>query len=284
MKHVPKKLEGEENVGQAHPLKEFGLYVFGVLSIFLIIYIVLGYSVEFIANNLSKDYVSKIERVVSQNITKNQNDKNRDLKRDFKRDLKTEQLKSLFKKLLVKADMDPTLYQLKIIAGKSENAFALTGGRILIVDELLKRARSENEVAMVLAHEIGHYHHRHHLKLMGRGLVALGVSVLLSGANSGASDVILNAINAQGMSFGREHEKESDIFALELVNQVYGHVEGATYFFERIKSLESKNKFLKYYKSTHPMSDERIKLINEHAIRHGMETKGKLVPWQYRFE
>ena len=48
------------------------------------------------------------------------------------------------------------------------NAFALPGGKIYLLDGLLQKARAPDEVAGVLAHELGHVHHRDSLRRSSR--------------------------------------------------------------------------------------------------------------------
>ncbi|WP_199775490.1 M48 family metalloprotease [Microbulbifer pacificus] len=44
------------------------------------------------------------------------------------------------------------------------NAFALSGGTIILIDELIARAEHENEILAVFGHELGHVHHQHTLR------------------------------------------------------------------------------------------------------------------------
>ena len=44
------------------------------------------------------------------------------------------------------------------------NAVALPGGNIVVFAGLLKEIKSENELAMILGHELGHFAHRDHLR------------------------------------------------------------------------------------------------------------------------
>ena len=60
---------------------------------------------------------------------------------------------------------------------KVPNAIALPGGKIYFFDSLLEKAESPDEVAGILAHELGHGHHRHVM----RGIIHQGGTSYLAG-------------------------------------------------------------------------------------------------------
>ena len=96
-------------------------------------------------------------------ITKNEN-----AKEDNDRLIKA---KNILDDLVTYSDLKHRNFTIKVIPGKDVNAFAVPGDTILLVEELLNKVETENELAMVLGHELGHFHFRHHLKGMGRRLV-----------------------------------------------------------------------------------------------------------------
>ncbi len=140
------------------------------------------------------------------------------------------------------------------------NALALPGGHILVYDGLLKQLSSENGLMFVLAHELGHFAHRDHLRQMGRSLVL----ALILGTTIGQGDAAqwLISSSAQGMDlhYSREQEQASDVFALTLLNDIYGHVGGATELFEYLKTVPDAHP--PAYLSTHPLPQTRIDAIN----------------------
>ena len=70
------------------------------------------------------------------------------------------------------------------------NALALPGQRIVVFRGLLEAVASENELDMVLAHELGHFAGRDHLKGLGRGLVASFLAMTLFGSDSSAAGLV----------------------------------------------------------------------------------------------
>lgn len=100
--------------------------------------------------------------------------------------------------------------------GLGPNAFALPDGTVVVTDELVELAKNDEEILSVVAHEIGHVHHRHSLRM------ALESSTVLLLASAYLGDVTqlttmsaaLPGVYAQA-HYSRTHETEADTFALE---------------------------------------------------------------------
>ncbi len=152
-------------------------------------------------------------------------------------------------------------YQVLYIPEDTVNAAAIPGDRILIYDGLLQQVESENELMMILGHELGHFTNRDHLRGLGRGLlIQLGVA-MLTGDPGSLQAIAVSGIAALGQAkFSQSQEKQADEVGLTLLNAVYGQVAGATDFFERMSRKEGVNFAIL---STHPPSKERIQALNQ---------------------
>lgn len=96
------------------------------------------------------------------------------------------------------------------------NAFALPGSEIVITDKLVE-ILSGDELAAVVAHELGHLHHKHNSRMMVRDIGLTGVLGLLIGFR-GANDSLLGAAQALGQSkYSREFEGEADAYSTTLM-------------------------------------------------------------------
>ncbi|MEM9214339.1 MAG: M48 family metallopeptidase, partial [Cyanobacteria bacterium P01_F01_bin.150] len=124
-------------------------------------------------------------------------------------------------------------YQVLYVPEDVVNAIAIPGDHIIIYDGLLQEMDSENELAMVLGHELGHFANRDHLRGLGRQLaVRLALAYVFGdvgtiGAIATSSTSII--ANAQ---FSQQQEYQADEVGLTLLNQLYGHAAGATDFFQ----------------------------------------------------
>jgi Zn-dependent protease with chaperone function len=126
------------------------------------------------------------------------------------------------------------------------------------------------------AHEMGHFAHRDHLRGMGRAFVFITISTLLLGTDSSISKMLAHGLNITEMSFSRKQETRADEFALETLHCDYGHVAGATDFFEKISKAEDPGKF-GHYLASHPESRKRISHL-ENIIRSRGFKLGKPKP------
>ena len=94
-----------------------------------------------------------------------------------------------------------------VLSSSVPNAFALPGGKVYLLDGLLQKARNADEVAGVIAHELGHVHHRDNLrKIIQEGGTSFLVGLLL-GDVTGATAVIFAARSVLDASYSREAEQ-----------------------------------------------------------------------------
>ena len=105
--------------------------------------------------------------------------------------------------------------------GLGANAFALPDGTVIATDDLVGLAEEDAEVLAVLAHEIGHVHHRHGIRMaLESSAVALLVATWLGDVTSlTAISTILPTVYVEA-SYSRDHEWEADTFALEYLRAV----------------------------------------------------------------
>ena len=140
----------------------------------------------------------------------------------------TPQADAALEKLL--AAVDPA--EEKVRAGIANidmvNAVALPGGQVLLFDGLVQEAESAEELAGVLGHEVGHVRERH---VMTALLRQFGLSVLLSGANTGVGDTVFGLAQ---MGYSRDAEREADAYARARMAASDISPIGTAEFFERM--------------------------------------------------
>jgi predicted Zn-dependent protease len=159
-------------------------------------------------------------------------------------------------------------YQVLYIPDATVNAIAIPGDRVIIYQGLLKQTESENELMMVLGHELGHFANRDHLQRLSRGLILQLLIAVFFGDTGGLQDVAISGLTSiSNAQFSQGQELQADEFGLNLLQQTYGHVAGATDFFERLSKQEGSNiDFL----ATHPNSNKRVRRL-EQAIAKGYD-------------
>ena len=161
---------------------------------------------------------------------------------------------------------------------QAPNAFAVPGGMVYLTRGLLESFESENELAFVLGHELGHFRNRDHLRGLGRGLVvSLTLSALVGGSAAESLPQVVTAITESG--FAREQEREADAFGIALVQAEYGHVAGTDGFFRRLPDATAGigDEFASYL-ATHPVSEARIEALRNLARENSWAVTGELTP------
>lgn len=137
-----------------------------------------------------------------------------------------QELRAQFTALL--ARLEPSLkrypayaprYELHFRRGMGPNAFALPGGTLVMTDELVeaaaKQGLGDDALLGVLAHEIGHVEHRHGTRLIvEQGVLNVGLGLALGDVSSLVS---MTSTVLTGLAYRRQHESESDCFALALM-------------------------------------------------------------------
>jgi predicted Zn-dependent protease len=164
------------------------------------------------------------------------------------------------------------------------NAFAMPGGRIVVTRKLIETAKDPDEVAGVLAHEIGHVWHRHSEAQLVR---VMGLQVLMSVATGGSDGGTLGTLAglATILQYSRNAEREADRFAVDTLASSRIDTMALRKFFETIKNEEGeplKGVFgrIGNLASTHPVTQDRIDQIK--PLPTGVSPKPSLSTEQWQ--
>lgn len=157
---------------------------------------------------------------------------------------------------------------------KTANAFTFPGGRIVLLRGLIDKARTPNEIAAVIAHEIGHVVNRDHTERWIRNNVLSAATTMLFGFNPTGSVGESLFQSGLALSFSREDERDADAFAIDLLNRLDLDPSGGAAFFERMSRSGGLGEILLGYLNTHPESEGRAGYFRE----HGTGTKQALSP------
>jgi len=161
-------------------------------------------------------------------------------------------------------------YRFFIIRDDAVNAFALPGGYIGINRGLIRQARTQHQLASVLAHEIAHVRLRHGMDMMekGEGLSSAAILAMVAGILLGTVDsevgsaVMFGGIagTQQAMiNFTRENEYEADRLGMELMYGGQFDPNGMVEFFTIMSQLSGSSEIGNIeYLRTHPVSGNRI--------------------------
>lgn len=265
MKFTPRRIVTNVNVSKTHPIKEFAFLAGGLLAIVVGVYLILGMAVDLIVPHISMELENKLAGAFTGRFT-----------RSDETDDATRSVQALVDRLLDRCAPLPYTITVHVQQAEAINAAALPGGHMVVFTGLLEKMTSENELAFVLAHELGHYAHRDHLRGLGRALVLMTASTVLLGADNNISGMIGQGMMLTELSFSRKQESQADEYALHTLSCQYGHVAGATSFFEKIPSESDPGRFGHYFAS-HPENRRRIEQIETITRKRGYAT-GELLP------
>jgi Zn-dependent protease with chaperone function len=161
-------------------------------------------------------------------------------------------IEALGRKLLPEniADLPLTI---DVVRVKQVNAFALPGNHIFVFSGLIDRARNPDELAGVLAHEMGHLELRHPTRGMIQQLGLSAVISLMFGGNAAGNVAML----ATSLSYTRDMEREADARAIVLLQRAQIHTDGLASFFRALKKEKGAGSPLPDWLSNHPGLEER---------------------------
>ncbi|MCP3394885.1 M48 family metallopeptidase [Bradyrhizobium sp. CCGB12] len=136
------------------------------------------------------------------------------------------------------------------------NAFALPGGKVFVLKGLLDKAENPDELAGILAHELGHLKHHDNM----RGLIYNGGTSfligLLFGDVTGSSAVIFASRSLVEASYSREAETGADTFAIDVMHALGRSPKPAAELMFRITGKEGGG--LTSILASHPLTEDRL--------------------------
>ncbi len=143
------------------------------------------------------------------------------------------------------------------------NAFALPGGKVGVYTGLLRLAKSDDELAIVMGHEIGHVTARHGAERISQGILVAGAGVLLDASTKDNKnhDLLLAGYGLAStggiLAFSRKHESEADYIGIRYAAKAGYDPRAAITFWQKMEK-ESKGSHVPVFLSTHPSHEQRV--------------------------
>jgi len=158
----------------------------------------------------------------------------------------------------------------KILNTNQINAISLPGGFIYVTRGMLSFVRSQDELAFVLGHEVGHVDRRHHVAIIEREFFFGLVLSLLFGGTPSSSQIagLVHTLLRRG--FSREAEFEADETGVMLTHRSGFDPRAGLTFMERLRVAEGRDPSLvEVLFSTHPALADRMVRVREQLRRLG---------------
>lgn len=159
-------------------------------------------------------------------------------------------------------------WEFNLVNDNQVNAFCMPGGKIVVYEGLMNLVDSEDELAVVVGHEVAHAVAKHSNERMSQQMMAQYGAQILSAAVSQKSAAVQNmagqiyGLGAQYglmLPFSRKHESEADYMGLILMTIAGYNPDVAVGFWQKMSTGTQTPEFM----STHPSDITRIKDIQK---------------------
>ncbi|MCI6642944.1 MAG: M48 family metallopeptidase [Bacteroidales bacterium] len=161
-------------------------------------------------------------------------------------------------------------WEFNLVKDDNANAFCMPGGKIVVYEGLLKYVKTDDDLAVVMGHEVAHAVAKHSNERMSQqmlaqyGGTALGLAL---GGSSQATQAIASQVYGLGAQYGvmlpfsRKHEKEADYMGLVLMSIAGYNPQASTQFWQRMS--EGGSNATPEFMSTHPSDATRISALQK---------------------
>ena len=159
-------------------------------------------------------------------------------------------------------------WEVNLIGSNQINAFCMPGGKIAFYTGILNQLKlSDDEVAMVMGHEIAHALREHARERMGKsvatdGLARIGSTIAAAafGINPNLTDFVAKqGANLITLKFSRDDETEADLVGMELAARAGYNPESGVTLWQKMS--EANKGAPPQWLSTHPSGSSRIQEI-----------------------
>ena len=153
--------------------------------------------------------------------------------------------------------------QAMVVRRPEPNAFALAGGHIYVLQGLIEDAKDVDEVAAIIAHELGHVANRDGIRsVIQSGGLSLIFGMVLGDFVGGAAIVVAAQMLLKA-AYSRRQEAAADDFAVRTLQELNANPRALATFLDRVaRNASPSSIFL-----GHPSVPERVARINATALK-----------------
>lgn len=162
-------------------------------------------------------------------------------------------------------------WDVHVVENDEVNAWCMAGGKMAVFTGLLQAVdHQEDKLAAVMGHEMAHALLEHSRRAMGRDLLlSSGLWIASKSLKIGAqrSDQIAEDLSLAFQPFQRAQEREADALGLELMARAGFNLDIGSRIWEDLRKdrMNKGQRRLAAFYSSHPMDDERLASMSEHA-------------------
>lgn len=162
-------------------------------------------------------------------------------------------------------------WEFNLVKDNQINAFCMPGGKIVVYEGLLKICSSDDELAVVVGHEVAHAVAKHSNERISQELLAqYGASIVSQALSEKSKNIqkIGNTVYGLGAQYGvtlpfsRKHESEADYMGLIFMTMAGYNPNTAVTFWQKMSA--SGGASIPEFMSTHPSDATRISDIQKY--------------------
>lgn len=180
-------------------------------------------------------------------------------------DERVDQLEDIVETLLINMDEDPHRWIVRVFdtEPKMENAFVTGGKYIYVFTGFLESAQSEDEIAFVLSHELGHSLLQHQERRANDWTQQLAQLATIAAALNG-SDSLETLSTVLQSDYSQIDEQEADAIGVAIATRAgYNALRGADFFVRDVREQEAEKQVLAQYHEQ--VEQMRVDLLQQHA-------------------
>ncbi|MGH7344167.1 MAG: M48 family metallopeptidase [Candidatus Rokuibacteriota bacterium] len=176
---------------------------------------------------------------------------------------------AIVQRLLEPQPRAPYTFRVIVVDDLTVNAFAVPGGQVVLLRGLVERARTPEELAGVLAHELQHVLQRHATRLLLQHASTGLLLVAVSGDITGAMTYGIESARVLGtLSYSRHLESEADVEGLRMLLAADVDPRGMIAFFDTMRAAERGAPSGTRYLASHPLAGDRVETLQRLAAAH----------------
>lgn len=181
----------------------------------------------------------------------------------------TARVEAIGRKIAAVSDRKDLTYHFKALKNEDVNALSAPGGYVYVNTGLIEKA-DDDELAAVIAHEVGHIAARHSVQAIQANMATSLISALVFSQVKTKKEVqqaSALAVNVIMLGYSRDDEFEADKLGVRYAYYAGFDPDGMASFLEKMQKENRENPFDKalVYLRSHPLYSERIEKVRAYS-------------------
>jgi len=181
-----------------------------------------------------------------------------------------ERVQGILDRIVAVCDRKDIIYVIKVFDEDTLNAVSLPGGYVYVFRGLIDKVHNDDQLAGVIAHEVGHITARHGVKRMQSAYAAMALQLAAATTGSSAAAGANLALTSLFLEYSQQAEFEADRLSVKYLKKAGYDPTAMADFLGIMKTEKEKGPLNQFsYWKTHPNLSQRISVANQ-------EVTGKL--------